>query len=426
MQDYSVETNCIHAGYQAKNGEPRALPIIQSTTFKYDSCEDMAALFDLKVSGYFYTRLANPTNDAVAEKICKLEGGVAAILTSSGQAASFYSIFNIAKAGDHIISASTIYGGTFNLFDVTMRRMGIEFTFVDPNCSPEELAAAFTPNTKAVFGESLANPALNVLDVEKFAKVAHEHGVPLIIDNTFPTPVNFRPLEWGADVVIHSTTKYLDGHATSVGGIIIDGGTFDWNAHADKFPELTNPDASYHGIIYTEAFGAAAYFAKILAQLMRDLGAIPSPHNAFLLNLGVETLHLRMARHVENGRAVAKYMSEHEKVAWVTFPELEGDASYELAQKYMPNGTCGVVTVGIKGGREAAMRFMDNLQLGAIATHVADIRTCMLHPASTTHRQLSDEALVACGVLPELVRISCGCEATADILADIEQALEKV
>ncbi len=426
MSEYSIETNCIQAGYQAKNGEPRALPIIQSTTFKYDSCKEMADLFDLKASGYFYTRLANPTNDAVASKICTLEGGVAAILTSSGQAASFYSVFNIAKAGDHVISASTIYGGTFNLFDVTMRRMGIDFTFIDPDCTEEELAAAFKPNTKAVFGESLANPALNVLDIEKFAKVAHAQGVPLIIDNTFPTPVNFRPLEWGADIVVHSTTKYLDGHATSVGGVIVDGGKFDWAAHADKYPELTTPDASYHGIVYTEAFGAAAYFAKILAQLMRDLGAIPSPHNSFLVNIGIETLHLRMARHVENARAVAEYLSKHEKVAWVTFPELEGDPSYALAKKYMPNGTCGVVTVGIKGGRESAMKFLDNLKLAAIATHVADIRTCMLHPASTTHRQLSDEALEASGVLPELVRISCGCEAKDDIIADIAQALEQI
>lgn len=423
MSNYSIETNCIQAGYQAKNGEPRALPIVQSTTFKYDTCEAMADLFDLKASGYFYTRLANPTNDAVASKICALEGGVAAILTSSGQAASFYSIFNIAKAGDHIVSASTIYGGTFNLFDVTMRRMGIEFTFVDPNASEEELNAAFQANTKAVFGESLANPAMNVLDIEKFAKVAHENGVPLIIDNTFPTPINCRPLEWGADVVIHSTTKYMDGHATSVGGVIVDGGRFDWKAHADKFPELTTADASYHGIVYTEAFGAAAYFAKILAQLMRDLGAIPSPHNAFLLNLGLETLHLRMPKHVENAKAVAEYLNQHDKIAWVTSPELEGDASYALAKKYMPNGGCGVVTVGVKGGRDAAIKFLNNLKLGAIATHVADIRTCMLHPASTTHRQLSDEALIACGVRPELVRISCGCESKADILADLEQAL---
>lgn len=426
MSEYSIETNCIQAGYQAKNGEPRALPIIQSTTFKYDSSEEMAALFDLKAPGYFYTRLANPTNDAVASKICKLEGGVAAILTSSGQAASFYAIFNIAKAGDHVISVSTIYGGTFNLFNVTMRRMGIDFTFVDPNCTEEELTAAFRENTKAVFGESLANPALNVLDIEKFAKVAHAQGVPLIIDNTFPTPINFRPLEWGADIVVHSTTKYLDGHATSVGGIVIDGGKFDWNAQAEKFSELTTPDASYHGIIYTEAFGAAAYYAKILAQLMRDLGAIPSPHNAFLVNLGVETLHLRMPRHVENARAVAAYMKDHAKVSWVKFPELEGDPSYELAKKYMPKGTCGVVTVGIKGGRAAAIKFMDSLKLGAIATHVADIRTCMLHPASTTHRQLSDSELLTAGVSADLVRISCGCEAKEDIIADIAQALEQV
>ncbi len=423
MSDYSIETNCIQAGYRAKNGEPRALPIVQSTTFKYDTCEEMADLFDLKASGYFYTRLANPTNDAVASKICALEGGVAAILTSSGQAASFYSIFNIAKAGDHIVSASTIYGGTFNLFDVTMRRMGIDFTFVDPNASEDELRAAFKPNTKAVFGESLANPALNVLDIEKFAKVAHEQGVPLIIDNTFPTPINCRPLEWGADVVIHSTTKYMDGHATSVGGVIVDSGRCDWNTYADKYPELTTPDASYHGITYTETFGAAAYCAKILAQLMRDLGSIPSPQNAFLLNLGLETLHLRMPKHVENAKAVAQFMSQHEKVEWVTCPDLEGDASYDLAQKYMPGGSCGVVTVGIKGGREAAMKFLNNMKLGAIATHVADIRTCMLHPASTTHRQLNDEALIACGVLPELVRISCGCEAKSDIIADLEQAL---
>ena len=426
LSEKRIETKCVQGGYTPGNGEPRQIPIIQSTTYKYNTSEDMGKLFDLEAEGYFYTRLQNPTNDMVAKKICELEGGSAAMLTSSGQAASFYAVFNIANCGDHVVASSMIYGGTYNLFAVTMKKMGIDFTFVDPNCTEEELTAAFRENTKAVFGESLANPALNVLDIEKFAKVAHAQGVPLIIDNTFPTPINFRPLEWGADIVVHSTTKYLDGHATSVGGIVIDGGKFDWNAQAEKFSELTTPDASYHGIIYTEAFGAAAYYAKILAQLMRDLGAIPSPHNAFLVNLGVETLHLRMPRHVENARAVAAYMKDHAKVSWVKFPELEGDPSYELAKKYMPKGTCGVVTVGIKGGRAAAIKFMDSLKLGAIATHVADIRTCMLHPASTTHRQLSDSELLTAGVSADLVRISCGCEAKEDIIADIAQALEQV
>lgn len=426
MNPYHIDTQCIHSGYQAKNGEARALPIVQSTTFKYDSCQAMADLFDLKASGYFYTRLANPTNDAVAARICALEGGVAAILTSSGQAASFYSIFNIAKSGDHVVSAATIYGGTYNLFNVTMRRMGIDFTFVDPDADEETLLQAFRPNTKALFGETLANPALNVLDIEKMARVAHRQGVPLIIDNTFPTPIHCRPLDWGADIVIHSTTKYMDGHGTSVGGVIVDGGKFDWQARADKFPELCTPDDSYHGLVYTEAFGAAAYYAKILAQLMRDLGSIPSPHNAYLLNLGLETLHLRMARHVENARALAEYLVAHPKIAWLRFPELPGDRYYALAQKYLPKGSCGVVTLGVKGGREAAVKFMDALQLGAIATHVADIRTCLLHPASTTHRQLSDEALAACGITPELVRLSCGCEDKEDLIADFAQALDKV
>ncbi|WP_462377041.1 O-acetylhomoserine aminocarboxypropyltransferase/cysteine synthase family protein, partial [Rikenella microfusus] len=407
-------------------GEPRVLPIYQSTTFKYETSEQMARLFDLEEAGYFYTRLQNPTNDAVAAKIAALEGGVAAMLTSSGQAASFYSVFNICSAGDHFVSASAIYGGTFNLFAVTMKKMGIEVTFVDGDAPAEEIARAFRPNTKALFAETVSNPGLNVLDIEKFAKIAHEHGVPLIVDNTFPTPINCRPFEWGADIVIHSTTKYMDGHAAAVGGAIVDSGNFDWEAHADKFPGLTAPDDSYHGLTYTKAFGKGAYITKATAQLMRDLGSIQSPQNAFLLNIGLETLHLRMARHCENAQKVAEYLaSRTDKVAWVNYPGLRGNKYYELAQKYMPGGTCGVITFGLKGGREASIRFMDSLKLGAIVTHVADARTSVLHPASHTHRQLTDEQLVAAGVAPDLIRFSVGIEDAGDIIADIEQALER-
>ncbi|WP_294597634.1 O-acetylhomoserine aminocarboxypropyltransferase/cysteine synthase family protein [uncultured Rikenella sp.] len=423
---FKRETLCVQGGWQPKKGEPRVLPIYQSTTFKYETSDQMARLFDLEESGYFYTRLQNPTNDAVAAKIAALEGGVAAMLTSSGQAASFYSVFNICSAGDHFVSASAIYGGTFNLFAVTMKKMGIEVTFVDGDAPAEEIARAFRPNTKALFAETIANPGLNVLDIEKFAKVAHEHGVPLIVDNTFPTPINCRPFEWGADIVIHSTTKYMDGHAAAVGGAIVDSGNFDWTAHAAKFPGLTAPDESYHGLTYTEAFGKGAYITKATAQLMRDLGSIQSPQNAFLLNLGLETLHLRMARHCENALRVAEYLaSRTDKVAWVNYPGLPGNKYYELAQKYMPDGTCGVVTFGLKGGREESIRFMDSLELGAIVTHVADARTSVLHPASHTHRQLTDEQLIAAGVAPDLIRFSVGIEDAGDIIADIEQALER-
>lgn len=418
-----LNTLCVQAGYEPKNGEPRVLPIVQSTTYKYDSSEQMGNLFDLKESGYFYTRLANPTNDAVASKIAQLEGGVGAILTSSGQAASFYSIFNICSAGDHLISSSAIYGGTYNLLAHTMADMGIECTFVDPGISSEELAKVFRPNTKCVFGESLSNPSLIVLDIEKFSKAAHDHGVPLIVDNTFPTPIHLRPLEWGADIVIHSTTKYMDGHATSVGGVVVDGGKFDWNQSAEKFPGLTQPDETYHGIVFTESFGNAAYLYKMTTTLMRDLGSIPSPNNAFLLNLGLETLHLRMPRHVENALAVAKFLKGNDKVAWVKCCDLEGDSQYELARKYMPKGSSGVISFGIKGGRDQATRFMDALKLAAVVTHVADIRTCVLHPASTTHRQMKDEELEAAGVSPDLIRMSVGIEDIEDILADIRQAL---
>lgn len=423
---FKRETLCVQGGWQPKKGEPRVLPIYQSTTFKYETSEQMARLFDLEESGYFYTRLQNPTNDAVAAKIAALEGGVAAMLTSSGQAASFYSVFNICSAGDHFVSASAIYGGTFNLFAVTMKKMGIDVTFVDGDAPAEEIARAFRPNTKALFAETIANPGLNVLDIEKFAKVAHEHGVPLIVDNTFPTPINCRPFEWGADIVIHSTTKYMDGHAAAVGGAIVDSGNFDWTAHAAKFPGLTAPDESYHGLTYTEAFGKGAYITKATAQLMRDLGSIQSPQNAFLLNLGLETLHLRVARHCENAQRVAEYLaSRTDKVAWVNYPGLPGNKYYELAQKYMPDGTCGVVTFGLKGGREESIRFMDSLELGAIVTHVADARTSVLHPASHTHRQLTDEQLIAAGVAPDLIRFSVGIEDAGDIIADIEQALER-
>lgn len=421
-----VNTICVQGGWEPKKGEPRVLPIYQSTTFKYETSEQMADLFDLKASGYFYTRLQNPTNDAVASKIAELEGGVAAMLTSSGQAASFYSIFNICEAGDHFVSAASIYGGTFNLFSVTMKKLGIECTFVDADASEEELQAAFRPNTKALFGETIANPVLSVLDIEKFARVAHKNGVPLIVDNTFPTPINCRPIEFGADIVIHSTTKYMDGHATAVGGCIVDSGNFDWEAHADKFPGLTEPDPSYHGLAYSKAFGKGAYITKATAQLMRDLGSIQSPENAFLLNLGLETLHLRMPRHCENALKVAEYLEKHPKVAWVNYSGLKSSKYYELAQKQFTNGmSCGVVTFGLKGGRDVSIRFMDSLKLACIVTHVADARTCVLHPASHTHRQLSDEQLLAAGIQPDLIRFSVGIEDAEDIIADIEQALNQ-
>ncbi|MBR3781278.1 MAG: O-acetylhomoserine aminocarboxypropyltransferase/cysteine synthase [Clostridia bacterium] len=420
---YKINTKCILSGYSPKNGEPRQVPVYQSTTYKYDSSVEMGKLFDLEASGYFYTRLANPTNDAVAAKIADLEGGVGAMLTSSGQAASFYSIFNIAGAGDHVVSASTIYGGTFNLFNVTMRKLGIEFTFVSPQATEEELNAAIRPNTKALFAESLSNPALEVLDFEKFANAAHSHGIPLIIDNTFPTPVNCRPFELGADIVIHSTTKYMDGHATSVGGVIVDGGKFDWTQN-DKFPGLTTPDDSYHGITYTERFGNAAYITKCMAQLMRDLGSIPSPFNAFLLNLGLETLPLRIERHCSNALAVAEFIRDSGCAIEVTYPGMKGSKGYELAQKYMPDGTSGVISFRIKGGRDAATKFMDSLQIAEIATHVADARTCCLHPASTTHRQLTAQELINCGISDDLIRLSVGIEHVDDIIADVKQALE--
>lgn len=419
----SLATICVQGGWQPKNGDPRILPIFQSTTFKYDTTEQMARLFDLEESGYFYTRLQNPTNDAVASKIAALEGGVGAMLTSSGQAANFYAVFNICEAGDHFISSSAIYGGTFNLFGVTLRKLGIECTFVDPDMSEEELSKVFRPNTKLLFGETIANPGMNVLDIEKFARVAHSHGVPLIVDNTFATPVNCRPLEWGADIVTHSTTKYMDGHATSVGGVLVDGGKFDWNAHSDKFPGLTTPDASYHGLTYTENFGNAAYLTKATAQLMRDFGSIQSPFNAFLVNLGLETLHLRMQRHCENAQKVAEYLQGHPKVAWVRYCGLKGDKYYELGEKYLKNGSCGVLSFGVKGTREDAARLMDNFKFIAIVTHVADVRTCVLHPASHTHRQLSDEQLVEAGVAPDLIRLSVGIEDVDDIIADLDQAL---
>ncbi len=418
-----IDTKCIQSGYTPKNGEARILPIYQSTTFKYDSTEHMGRLFDLEEDGYFYTRLANPTNDAVAAKIADLEGGVAGMLTSSGQSACFYSIFNICEAGDHFVCSTSIYGGTYNLFSVTMKKLGIDVTFVDPDASAEEIAAAFRPNTKALFGETIANPALVVLDIEKFAKVAHDHGVPLIVDNTFATPINCRPIEWGADIVVHSTTKYMDGHATSVGGAIVDSGNFDWEAHSDKFPGLTTPDESYHGVVYTERFGKAAYITKATATLMRDLGSIPSPHNSFLLNLGLETLALRMHKHCENAQKIAEYLSKNDKVSWVSFSGLEADKYHELAQKYMPNGSCGVISFGVKGGRENAVKFMDSLRLAAIVTHVADARTSVLHPASHTHRQMNDEELKAAGVTPDLIRFSVGIEDADDIIEDIENAL---
>lgn len=422
-QKLSTETICIQGGWQPKNGEPRQLPIYQSTTFKYETSEQMGRLFDLEESGYFYTRLANPTNDAVASKICALEGGVGAMLTSSGQAANLFAIINICSAGDHVVSSATLYGGTSNLFTVTLKRFGIDFTLVDPDASEEELEKAFKPNTKAVFGETIANPALVVLDIEKFAKLAHKHGVPLIMDNTFATPINCRPFEWGADIVTHSTTKYMDGHALTVGGCIVDSGNFDWEANREKFPGLTTPDDSYHGIIYTQKFGKMAYIMKATAQLMRDLGSIQAPQNAFLLNIGLETLHLRMPRHCENALKVAQYLQSRSDVDWVNYPGLEGDKYHELAQKYMPNGTCGVISFGLKGGRDAAAVFMDKLKLASIVTHVADAKTCVLHPASHTHRQLNEEQLLEAGVDPAMIRLSVGIENADDIIADLEQAL---
>lgn len=427
MSSYKKGTQCVQGGYTPGNGEPRQIPIIQSTTFKYATSEDMGKLFDLEASGYFYTRLQNPTNDSVAAKICELEGGTAAMLTSSGQAASFYSIFNIASCGDHIVSSATIYGGTYNLFAVTMKRMGIEFTFIDPNCSDEELNAAFKPNTKAVFGETIANPALTVLDIERFANAAHAHGVPLIVDNTFATPVNCRPFEWGADIVTHSTTKYMDGHGAGVGGCIVDSGKFDWTKYPEKFPGLCTPDESYHGVTYTERFGLeGAYITKATAQLMRDFGSIQSPQNAFLLNLGLESLHLRMKRHCDNAVAVARALKEDDRISWVSCPNLEGDKYYDLAQKYLPQGGCGVVSFGVKGGRKNAEAFMKSLKLAAIETHVADARSCCLHPASATHRQMNDAELEACGISADLVRLSCGIEDSEDLIFDIKQALDSV
>ena len=420
----SMETTCIQGGWQPKNGEPRILPIYQSTTFKYSTSEQMGRLFDLEENGYFYTRLANPTNDAVADKIRELEGGAAAMLTSSGQAANFYAVFNICGAGGHLVCSATVYGGTSNLFVVTMKKMGVDVTLVDPDAPEEEIEKAIRPNTKCIFGESIANPALVVLDLEKFARIAHRNGIPFIVDNTFATPINCRPFEWGADIVTHSTTKYMDGHAMTVGGCIVDSGNFDWEAHADKFPGLTTPDESYHGIIYTKKFGKAAYITKATAQVMRDLGSIPSPQNSFLLNIGLETLHLRVPRHCENAQKVAEYLQSREDVAWVNYPGLENDKYHALAQKYMPNGTCGVISFGLKGGRQAAGEFMDKLKLAAIVTHVADARTCVLHPASHTHRQLSDEQLREAGVDPSLIRLSVGIENVDDIIEDIRQALE--
>ena len=427
LSEKRIETKCVQGGYTPGNGEPRQIPIIQSTTYKYNTSEDMGKLFDLEAEGYFYTRLQNPTNDMVAKKICELEGGSAAMLTSSGQAASFYAVFNIANCGDHVVASSMIYGGTYNLFAVTMKKMGIDFTFVEPDCSDEELEAAFKPNTKLVFGETIANPALTVFDIERFANAAHSHGVPLIVDNTFATPINCRPFEWGADIVTHSTTKYMDGHGAGVGGCIVDSGRFDWMAHADKFPGLCTPDDSYHGIVYAECFGKeGAFITKATAQLMRDFGSIQSPQNAFILNLGLESLHVRMARHCENGLAVAKFLASHDKIEWVNYPSLEGNKYYELALKYLPNGSCGVVSFGIKGGRKAAEKFMKNLKVAAIETHVADARTCCLHPASATHRQMNDAELAAAGVPANLVRFSCGLENSQDLIEDIAQALEKI
>ena len=425
-KNLKTATLCVQAGWEPKNGAPRVLPIIQSTTFKYDNSEEMAMLFDLKKEGYFYTRLQNPTNDAVASKIAALEGGVGAVLTSSGQAANFFAVFNICGAGDHIVTSNEIYGGTFNLFGVTLEKLGIECTFVNPEASEEEIQAAFRPNTKLLFGETISNPSCNVLDIEKFSRIAHKNGVPLIIDNTFATPVNCRPFEWGADIITHSTTKYMDGHATQVGGCVVDSGNFDWEAHAEKYPGLTTPDESYHGLTYTKAFGKMAYCTKLVSQLMRDLGSIPAPQNSFLLNLGLETLHLRMPQHCRNAQRVAEFLSNDPRVAWVNYSGLKGDANYERAQKYLPNGSCGVMAFGLKGTRETAIKFMDSLELIAIVTHVADARTCVLHPASHTHRQMSDEQLREAGVAPDLIRLSVGIEDVEDILDDIRQALDKV
>lgn len=422
-----IDTICVQGGYTPGNGEPRQIPIVQSTTFKYDTSPDMAKLFDLEASGYFYTRLQNPTNDYVAKKLTELEGGTAGMLTSSGQAANFYAVFNVANCGDHVVASSAIYGGTYNLFAVTMKKMGIDFTFVAPDCTEEELDAAFRPNTKALFGETIANPALAVIDIEKFANVAHRHGVPFIIDNTFATPINCRPIEWGADIVTHSTTKYIDGHGACVGGAIIDAGKFDWMAHKDKFPGLTTPDDSYHGITYAEKFGKeGAFITKCTAQLMRDFGSIQSPQHAFYLNLGLESLHVRMQRHTENGQKVAEWLAKDPRIAWVIYPGLEGDKYYEQAKKYCPNGTCGVVSFGFTGGRQAAEKFMGELKLIAIETHVADARSCCLHPASTTHRQMTDDELTAAGISPDLVRLSCGLESAEDLINDIAQALDKI
>ena len=424
MSAYQPSTQCLHGGYTPENGQPRNIPIVQSTTFRYATGEQMGALFDLEASGYFYTRLQNPTSDQVAAKICGLEGGTAAMLTSSGQAANFYAVFNIASCGDHVVASSAIYGGSYNLFAVTMKRMGIDFTFVDPDASEEELQAAFRPETKALFGETIANPALKVLDIETFANVAHANGVPLIVDNTFPTPINCKPLQWGADIVTHSTTKYMDGHANAVGGAIVDGGTFDWTKYPEKFPGLTTPDESYHGVTYTERFGlGGAFITKATVQLMRDFGAVPSPQNSYYLNIGLETLTLRMAKHCENALAVAEMLKNHPQIAWVKYAGLEGDDYHALAEKYMPNGTCGVVSFGVKGGREGASNFMAGLKLASIATHVADAKTCVLHPASTTHRQMSDEELLSAGVSADLVRLSVGIEDITDLLADLNQAL---
>ena len=427
MSEYRIETKCVQGGYTPGNGEPRQIPIYQSTTFKYDTSEHMGQLFDLEASGYFYSRLQNPTCDLVAAKIAALEGGTAAMLTSSGQAANFYAVFNVANCGDHVVASSTIYGGTFNLFSVTMKKMGIDFTFVAPDCTEEELAAAFKPNTKAVFGETIANPALSVLNIERFANAAHAHGVPLIIDNTFATPINCRPIEWGADIVTHSTTKYMDGHGAAVGGCIVDSGNFDWLAHADKFPGLCTPDDSYHGITYAEKFGqGGAFITKATAQLMRDFGSTQSPQSAFLLNLGLESLHVRIPRHCENGLAIAKYLKNHDLISYVIYPGLEGDKYYETAKKYLPNGSCGVVSFGVKGGRKAAEAFMGHLKTAAIETHVADARTCCLHPASSTHRQMTDAELAAAGVPADMVRLSCGLENAQDLIDDIAQALEAI
>lgn len=427
MKDYRIETKCVQGGYTPGNGEPREIPIIQSTTFKYATSDDMGKLFDLEADGYFYTRLQNPTNDYVAKKICELEGGTAAMLTSSGQAASFYAVFNIASCGDHVVCSSAVYGGTYNLFAVTMKRMGIEFTFVDPGCSDEELNAAFKDNTKAVFGETIANPALKVLDIERFAKAAHAHGVPLIIDNTFATPINCRPFEWGADIITHSTTKYMDGHGAAVGGCIVDSGKFDWTKYPEKFPGLCTPDDSYHGVIYTERFGlGGAFITKATSQLMRDFGSIQAPQNAFILNLGLESLHVRVKRHCENALAVAKFLESSDKVSWVNYPGLESSKDKALVDKYLPNGTCGVVSFGVKGGREAAKRFMQALKIAAIETHVADARSCCLHPASATHRQMNDAELLAAGVSPDLIRLSCGLENADDLIDDVKQALNNI